>query len=611
MANQSVIDELVVKLRLDTKDYDKADRDIDKRVSATEKKAQDTDTKRKRREVDQIKRNKENLKSVKDLALGLRTLALTVGGVLGIGSAAGIVGAVVALTGMETGLRRAAVSTGMSNRELQAWGSTARRLGADAQAGQAAIADLAREQKQFNITGTGPTMQAFARMGVRIGPQSNLADVLGQAQAIYRGAQPAQRGQIEANLAAQNVSADLIVMIKSEKDARETFTQSFNESTTENRKALDAVSNAMAGVSNAALDLANSIAVILQPYIDKFADWVSTSATNLSIFADQVTAAGGGWDGFTKVLNEQSPQLAGVLNDIVIALNTMGQAVDIAAYGFQQLGHAFGPLFDWVDRHFGYAMSGGGNANDPHQLRRALGTVGEAVKWAWGSTAGEAERMGPAPIGHILGTAGGAALTPSAAARGGAGASAHGRPGAFGELSQQIMAALTTQYGLSSTEAAAVVANLQAESSLIPSNVNPTSGASGLAQWLSPDRIAAFKKFSGGLMPHQASWQRQIEFMMTDPGELDRMSRAFAGGGTAAQLGVRYSNVFEAPGQQYARLRGAMAQQLAQQFPNAGSAAGPAINISGPVTVQANDPQELVGGIQRLPSVQNYSSGVR
>ncbi|MGJ8495943.1 hypothetical protein ACSFB1_12185, partial [Glaesserella parasuis] len=108
-------------------------------------------------------------------------------------------------------------------------------------------------QQQFNITGQGPTLQALARLGVNAGPNVSIADMLGQAQQIYRQSSPAQQAQIEAGLAAQGVSNDLIVMIKSETDAREAYTKSFAESANKNRKALDAVTEALTSMGHSTI----------------------------------------------------------------------------------------------------------------------------------------------------------------------------------------------------------------------------------------------------------------------------------------------------------------------------------------------------------------------
>ncbi|NEL74557.1 MAG: hypothetical protein G3W60_21820, partial [Xanthomonas perforans] len=98
--------------------------------------------------------------------------------------------------------------------------ATARRLGADAQAGADAIAGLAKERQQFELTGQAPTMQALARLGVNTNKNIPIQDVLAQAQQIYRAAPAGQQQQIENSLSAQGVSSDLILMIKSERDVR-------------------------------------------------------------------------------------------------------------------------------------------------------------------------------------------------------------------------------------------------------------------------------------------------------------------------------------------------------------------------------------------------------
>lgn len=616
-SNQAVVDELVVKLTLDAKDYKKNEQTVINIVNRTEVSLRQADEKQTKREKAAQKRQKDTLKGVKDLAQGLKSLTLTIGAMLGVGSAAGLVGAVVALAGMETSLRRAAVSTGLSNRELQAWGSTARRLGADAQAGASAIADLAREQRQFNLTGQAPTIQAFARLGVRVGPNTNIVDILSQAQQLYRQAAPAQRGQIESGLAAQGVSPDLIVAIKSEKDVREEFARSYQESAEENRKALDAVTDALTGLGNAAVSVANSIATVLQPYVEQFAGYVSEGAQQLSAFVDRVVAAGGGVDGFMKVLDEESPTLANLLRDLSGGLSLLGQTVDVVVYGFQSLYSGVKELFNWIDAKFG-ALTGGGN----HQLGDAVGVVKDAVKWAWGNLVTDARREGAAPVGGLIGDNGGARLSRGAAARIAGGAL--GTPSAAGvrtsatgarigppsASAQDIMTKLVAGYGFSVDQAAAIAANLQGESGFFAGAFNPAGGgqgARGLAQWRGP-RIDAFRK-RYGVTPDQATVDQQLQFLATDPYERGLLNRALSGPGGAKDFGANVSRVFEGHGKVSEDLRrGGLASQYAQQFGQSGI--GQQINIQS-MTVQANNPQALVGGITRQSGVQNYNSAVQ
>lgn len=607
----NVVDELIVRLRLDSSQYKKADAEVDRLTTATERKART-------RDKDRDKRMKESTAAVKQFGGALRGLALTIGSVLGLGGgAAGLVGAVVSLTNFETNLRRATVSTGLSNREMQAWGSAARRLGADAQAGAQAIAELAREQKQFNLTGTGPTMQAFARLGINITPNTPIQDVLAQAQQRFRESTPAQRGQIEAGLAAQGVSNDLILLIKSEKNVREEFSRSFAEAAEENRKAMDSVSDAMEAVKNSAINVANTLAAILQPNIEQFAQWVSQTTSNLSGFNDRVIAAGGGVEGFMKVLDAESPQLAETLRALGTGMTKLGETVDVVIYGFQSIGRALSQLYTRIDEKFGL-LTGTGSG----RLKGAVSTVGDAISWAWGNLVNEARREGGAPVGSITGSAGGVRLTPGAAARVAAGelggprvpaaparsAGKSARPSA-----QDVMQYLVAN-GMTVQQAAAVAASIQRESGFDPTAINREGGgqgARGLAQWRGA-RINAFRaRF--GMTPDQATWQQQLDFLTADPYERHLLNKSLSGPGGAAELGTRFSKIFEGHGkaQEDAR-RGVLAQQLAQQYnPVTGTASGLQIAINGPVTVQANNPQELVGGLQRQSGVGNYNSAVR
>lgn len=613
MASAAIVDELLVLLKLDTSQYKKADKEVEKQVTTTEKKLKKIDEARN-------KRMKESSAAVKQFAGQLRTFALTVGSVLGVGGgAAGLVQAVVALANFETGLRRASVSTGLSNRELQAWGSAARRLGADAEAGRAAIADLAKEQKQFHLTGNAPTMQAFARMGINVSPDASITDILANAQRVYRGSSAAQQTQIESGLSASGVSNDLILLIKSEKDVRAEFARSYAESATENRKALDSVTSALEAAKNSALNIANALASALQPQIEQFAQWLSNGAQQVSAFVDKVIAAGGGVQGFTKVLDEESPELARLLRALGGAVTFLGEALDVVIFGFKKLAAAAEALYTWVDEKIGAVIGG------PGKIKGAVTDFGEGVAKGWRMLVGEARTGSPG---------GGVLLTPEAKARlaagegGTTGASAAAAPTApavgtaptaapraaarGGTGQDEVMRGLISR-GFTVDQAAAVAANIKHESNYDAAAYNPAGGgigAHGLFQ-LRGDRAKAFQARYGKL-PSQATLDEQLDFFAgNDPEEARSRRAAFAGGGTAAQLGTAVSAKYERHGNVAEDIRrGQTAAQIANQYGQQ-AAVGQQININGPVTVQANNPQELVGGIQRVGGATNYNSAVR
>lgn len=195
MAGANIVDELVVQLTLDAQPYQEAERKINREADRTARQQTERARQTERRDRDQQKR-------IKDVGNDVRGFMRSVAGaatvVAGLGAAFGA--SLVNLLGFETGLRRQTVGTALSNREMQAWGATARRLGADAQAGADAIAGLAKERQQFELTGQAPTMQALARLGVNTNKNIPIQDVLAQAQQIYRAAPAGQQQQIENSL---------------------------------------------------------------------------------------------------------------------------------------------------------------------------------------------------------------------------------------------------------------------------------------------------------------------------------------------------------------------------------------------------------------------------
>lgn len=598
MANQNVVDELVVRLTLDSESYQDAQAEVDARASGTEKKEKNKEAQRKARERDQSSRMKGLTSTAKNLGVALAAVA---GFVAAIGAA--VVGSITGLNTFEVGLRRQGVATGLSNREMQAWGSTARRLGADADAGASAIADLAREQKNFNLTGDAPTLQAFARLGIRAGTDTPIQDILAQAQQQYRNAPTGQKQQIESVLSSSGVSADLIVMIKSEVNARDAYNKSLQQATAENNKALDAFNDAWSSAKDNGISVANSLATVLEPGIKSAAEWFGKVATDASRFSERVVAAGGGVDGFMKVLNEESPKTA-------TALQNLANVIDVVRFGFKKIGEVFDEFAtgsdSWMAR-FSKKIDTEVAKTDHNPFYGILKSIGDAgnkgdawVRSLWNGAVDNAHADG-------INTLSNATLTSSPSAS------------ATPATAQSVMGQLISKYGLSVSDAAAITANLDAESGLRPNAYNSEGGgqgARGLAQWRG-DRIDAFRK-RYGMNPDAASIDQQLEFMMTDPYERALLTKALAQGGagaTAGERGVAVSRTYEAHGNLAEdNLRGYAAAKLAAQYGGIGgapAAAGNGVTITGPVTVVANNPAELVGGLQRVSSTQNQTSAVR
>jgi hypothetical protein len=188
-----------------------------------------------------------------------------------------------------------------------------------------------------------------------------------------------------------------------------------------------------------------------------------------------------------------------------------------------------------------------------------------------------------------------------------------GAPGASGASTAKDLMANLVARGFTVPEAAAIVSNAEAESGLKSNNPNSAgggNGAHGLFQ-LRGARLAAFQQ-KYGISPDQATPDQQFDFMSQDPYERSLLKQSLSGPGGAAELGARFNDTFEANGVigEGAR-RGARAQQLASAYGGTtGGGVGQQINIQS-VNVQANTPQEFVGGITRQSNVQSYNSAVR
>lgn len=616
MAAPTVIDELVTVLTLDAEPYRKVEATVERETDRTYRKQQE------RARVTE-RTNKDQQRRLKDVAGGVRAFATQVTAAVGIVTGLGVAvgGALTGLLGFETGLRRQTVGTALSNRQMQAWGATARRLGADASAGAEAIAALAKERQQFELTGSAPTMQALARMGVNVDKGRPLEDVLAQAQQIYRAAPDGQKQQYENTLAAQGVSSDLILMIKSDRDVREAFAQSFAQATEENRKALDQLADSLESMKATAIQVSATLLEALQPAIEVGAQKLSDFAIQIGEFARSVQAAGGGVDGFQKALDENIPTLGRLFEGFRLEARLLADVTNVVVTRFRETGQALGILWQRISGWLNMVRA-------PWGSKGLVDDLSDRVRSATGAKGGMTATQGAVLAlndwwGNLVSHSRPASASnpnPNGLPRNIENDLPPGMPRNIendgpsgGTSAQALMSKLITQYGLTAQEAAAVVANWQAESGLKSNAFNPAgggTGARGLAQWRG-ERTATFQK-RYGVTPDRASIDQQVEFALTDPYERDLLMKSLRAGSTAAEMGVGVSKYYEAHGnvREDAR-RGQEAQRLADSFSRIGSTGnGTNITIQN-MEVKTDQPTQFVGGLQRLSDSQNHNSVIR
>lgn len=666
-AEGNIVDELVVQLTLDAEPYQEAERKVDREADRTARKQTERARQTERRDRDQQKRLKDVGNDVRGF---MRSVAGAATVVAGLGAAFGA--SLVNLLGFETGLRRQAVGTALSNREMQAWGATARRLGADAQAGADAIAGLAKERQQFELTGQAPTMQALARIGVNTDKSIPIQDVLAQAQQIYRAAPEGQQQQIENSLSAQGVSSDLILMIKSERDAREVFSQSFAQASEENRKALDQLADSLESMKAQAISITSTLLTAFQPALEVGAQKLSDFAVNVASFADDVTEAGGGVDGFKAALDRNVPMLGRLFEGFQLEGKLLSEAVSVFTSDFRRAAAEIAGIWERVTGLLNRVRAPWGNkglVDDLTERARKVVGVKDGLSWtqnaavrlsdAWSGRVESAEKSSTVnPYGLPANIEENAPVSARATARSdeertpatrapvtpqnptglpqnieenapvsarvtprnphglpqnieeNAPAAARPRPARADDslaTSQGLMSKLIVQYDMSVQDAAAIVANWQAESGLKPNAYNPAgggTGARGIAQWRG-ERTQRFQA-RYGVTPDRASIDQQVEFAMRDPYERALLDKSLAAGGTAAAKGRSVSQRYEAHGNVGEDIRrGSNAQRLADEYARSNPTNVYSIQN---LNLQANRPEEMASGLQRLSGTQNYNS---
>ncbi|QMV33551.1 hypothetical protein 30B_00044 [Ralstonia phage Jenny] len=612
--SQMVIDELIVKLRLDAEEYDRAEKQTDAVVEKTAakrrkrtkernsdfKKWLDQSKKKKKGAEDESRWNERVEKSYKRVRDAVKPYALAVTGIVST-----VAGAAIPLANMYAGLRRMSAGTGEGTREMLAFGSASRRLGADADAGAQALADLAREQKAFHLTGSGPTMMALQQAGVQVGPGRKLPDIIADLQKRYRAAAPGQQQELETRLVAQGVSPEIVAMMKSPRDAAEVFARSMQEAAVENRTALDNVTEALASFKARVIEAASALIEVVGPAITAFGDWMHEAGGYIHEFSARVQEAGGGLRGFFTVLDQDVPRVSA-------SLRFLGEVLDVVLYGYQELAKVLGAAYDAINKW----------ASKLFDMPDAGKSLGDSIKGWWNDLVGRARQEGPNVAGGAIGDkpafpsgAAGAPATvapsvaPAPVPRAPAAVPASGNVPAGNE--QRAMQYLMTKYGLSLPQAAGVVSNSVHESGLNPAAFNPAGGgqgAQGAFQWRG-DRIKEFEtRFKKPL--RSATLEEQLDFLMTEEGaggyERRQRERALAAGGGAGGVGYAFSRDVERHANAGENLRRqATAEQIAKRYE-----AETQINVQ-QVTVQANNPQELAQGLKRQTGVTSYNSAVR
>lgn len=120
-------------------------------------------------------------------------------------------------------------------------------------------------------------------------------------------------------------------------------------------------------------------------------------------------------------------------------------------------------------------------------------------------------------------------------------------------------------FGWSKEQASGMVGSLMQESRLDENAVNPSSGAYGIAQWLSKDRIAAFQKWAGKSLKN-SRFDEQLSFMNYEltQGKEKSAGNAIKSARTEEEAAVMHSKLYERPGESEANdsMRKAFARQV-------------------------------------------------
>jgi phosphohistidine swiveling domain-containing protein len=176
-----------------------------------------------------------------------------------------------------------------------------------------------------------------------------------------------------------------ILMIKSERDVREAFTQSLSQATEENRKALDQLADAFESIKATGVSVAGSLLEALKPAIEEGAVRLAEWAVQLGEFTKDLQAAGGGLQGFQETLDKNAPELGAILR-------TLTDVLSVVVNRFRDTGTALRNLWSWITYYLNKVRAPWGSQGVADDIGQRVsnatggrGILGAAADW-WRQT---------------------------------------------------------------------------------------------------------------------------------------------------------------------------------------------------------------------------------
>lgn len=515
----TIIDSLIVKLGLDSKD-------LDSKSGTAGRKLKDVE--------DQGKKTASSVKGIgaasKSTAAGVESLTRSLGGLLAlIGGTMAIKRFITDQIESNAQLDRFSKNIGLSVSTVSAWGNAVEEMGGSAKGLQGTLDMLSKSQTELRLTGQSNLIPYFSALGV------SLATVQGQARPVDEilldlADRFSRMDRTTANNMGRMMGIDqdtlnlllqgrreVELMIKRQREQNAVSKEQAAEASKLQRSMIDLKLSFTALGRNLLAEAAPALEKILA-LLTEFGGWVGANRQFVTEFLTVMAA------GFTAIGIAALP-----INLTVAAITALAAGIVLLYQDYQTWKRGGESFIDWGKWEPGITAARNGIA----ALRSEIGKVTDAYKSWYEKTTGHKFSVG----GFIGDTAAVLGIPLNQNKPASAGQSATG---------DQIKKFFMSQ-GWTAAQAAGIAANLMSESGGRTNATGDNGQAFGLAQW-HRDRQAAFRAFAGHDI-HSATLAEQLAFVQHEltSGSEKSAGKALRGATTAADAGAIVSRMYERP----------------------------------------------------------------
>ena len=568
----TIIDSLLVKLGLDSSEFDAKKSKVDKGLKDTGGEADKTGAKLK--------------KSGKDGAEGFENVAKSAAKFLAlIGGTMAVKRFIENQIEANAALDRFAQNLDQSANSISAWGNAAELAGGSAEGLQGTMDMLSKSQTELQLTGQSGLIPYFSALGV------SLADTQGKARPVNEllldlSDRFSKMDRTTANNMGRMMGIDqgtmqLLLKGRSEVELMIARQKEYGAVTKQQAKEASRLRNAMVASKQSFEAFGRELLSAATPALEKmfaiFADFGSWIQENKEFVQTFLTIIAVGLAGIAAATIP--------INLTVVAVLALAAAVAALWQDYQTWKRGGDSFIDWSKWEPGFKAAG----QAIKWLRDMLGDLiyraiaaadvlsavferdWERAKFAAGEfMSGNGKKYGtddaPAPPG--------APGSPDPAAGSGT-VNSTGKSAAGGTKEEQAAMAYFQAQGWSREQAAGLAANIKRESAFRPDAVGDNGKAYGIAQW-HPDRQAEFKKKFGKDI-QGSSMEEQMAFMHYEltQGNERKAGNILRGTSSAAEAAAAVSSHYERPADKAgeAAKRGQLALAMLGGVPGASQAA--------------------------------------